>query len=518
MTTATRDIDRPSEAGKGAQPLLASSARLRWDAAAIGVGILALYAIAHRPVVALCDPADTLHQVLSSDLGHRPVMFLNLVSTLVFVRSLGVLGVEPASAFCLHGCVWGAVGAVALYLFMRELSFSRDVSRTGAGLLAFGGMYWWQAEKADVHVMWMAFMLLAGYLLLKRRYAIAGLSTACALATYPIAALFIPVLVGLLVLNGTPRRARIVFAVCAALPYFTLVAASRNEYLFGRWGILAALLYKGGTLGEASVALSHHLLVWGLMSVRSFHIGWLLLPVGLWSGRKMGRVRRDLLILTVLGAGPLLLSLVSPFEEQGYIMGFLPWLCIWGALAFQHVRDRRRQAASLCFVALFGVASYVLVVSPGQHDLANIRSAAIAMREGVGQSAVYISTYSLAAPFSLYLCGFRPEIPYPQSVWGPQCVSEDSVSVQQIARWLGEGKRVFHIVQPERTDPVRDLVKAVLGSGDEDQSYSQVGRNDLEDQFTILHTRSYGALRIYEILSRRTVRLLRIGVRPRTQT
>ncbi len=474
------------------------------SAGIITVGLFALYAVFASASPPIFDPGDTFHQVLKGDLTHRPVMFGYIASAHALVALLTALSIPAAKAFSLHSAVWGAIGGGVFFLLLRALGFRRLRTYMAVGLLATSGAYWWQAEKGDLHAMWLALVMASVVLVMCERFIWAGIAAGFALCCYPLSLIAFPSIAFALFRKRAGARALGLFALCVIVPLGLLISLTYREYFWGRWGIVSAWHFAGGVADEASLDLADHFNTWLLMALRGGGIGWALLMVSLvLAVRRWRAPSARWWPLVGLSLGPLAMSLLSPFEEQAYLLGALPLLVAAASLALVAIGTRKHGRVALWMALAAHVAfAYVVVVGPGLHDLQDIREMAARSRERFGGTALYLCPYSLAAPFSVELARNHCPLPYPQCVWGEHCQRDTDTTARDLRERLAARDQVLWLYRDGRSDPLRDLVVALLGQSNERQPEAQMSERvkDCGDVSLRLQD-SEGRLRLYEVES-----------------
>ena len=415
------------------------------------------------------DPAQNLYQILTHDLGPRPVYIAYNVLGIGFTSAFAALGWPVDVGLNFMSAVFGALGATCAYLLAVALVSDRRMALTAVALTVLNGMYWYQAEIGDFYVTYTAISLLSMVCFVRKRYLYAGGSYGVALLADPLASLSVPFFLWMTWRERIGLRNFLWFVAAGSIVYLPVVMITFQEYFFGRMGIMPALLVEP-VLSEGRFhldflrTLNHYVYI----QVLSFNVGLLLIVYGVID--TFFRHRSIWMVAMSAALGPMAYAFFNHGSElhDAHAVGAIFFLALLGSLSLWHLcshflASQRRQAlvVSLCLL-IYGGWSYGFVVAPIGKDVVTMKKAFHQLEKELPADAVLLSAWGTTLHYNLYTRPFIDDQKYPDVMWTGRCYSVYRINASQFKEWLHGSAPVYLLDGVLWQGPLKEIVIDLL--------------------------------------------------------
>ena len=414
------------------------------------------------------DPAQNLYQILTRDLGLRPVYIAYNVMGILFTSAFSALGLPVDVGLNFMSAVFGALGAACAYLLALTLVRDRRIALTAVAITIFSGMYWLQAEIGDFYVTYNALTLLAMVCFLRGWYLGAGVSYAIALLVNPLAALVGPFFLWVGYRERIGYRNFLLFAVASLAIYIPVVLLTFEEYFFGRMGIMSVVLNQRYTANQRGWDLLRTINHYGYINTLSFNFILLFVVYGVIDSFFRHRAVWSVAMSAALG--PMLYAFLSHGSEihDAHQLGAIFFLAILASLSLWHLvsrlfASRTLQALTItvCLV-LYGGLSYALIIAPMRDEAVTLKQAFLQLEQGLPADAMLIAPWGIALHYNLYTRPFRYDRPYPEVMWTGRCHNVHYLTAPQFKKWLGSSSQIYLLEGVYWQGPLKEIIRHLL--------------------------------------------------------
>jgi hypothetical protein len=415
------------------------------------------------------DPAQNLYQILTRDLGPRPVYIAYTMLGILFTSAFSALGLPVDVGLNFMSAVFGALGAACAYVLALTLVRDRRIALTAVAITVFSGMYWYQAEIGDFYVTYNALSLLAMVCFVKGRYLYAGGTYAVALLVDPLAALVVPFFLWVAFRERIGSHNFLRFVGASAVIYLPVVGLTLQEYFFGRMGIMPALFVEPvlaeGRLHRAWLQTVSH---YGYIYVLSFNVLLLLVVYGVID--TFFRHRTVWLVAMSAALGPMIYTFLNHGSElhDAHLLSAVFFLAVLASLSLWHLVSRclasqtlQALAVSTCLV-MYGGLSYGFVIAPIRNDVTAMKQAFLQLERELPAHAVLISSWGTSLHYNLYTRPFSYDETYPEVMWTGRCHNIFYITAPQFKEWLSSRAPIYLLDGVLWQGPLKEMVSDLL--------------------------------------------------------